>query len=118
MGTIAEVLSDDRGLIWPDEVAPFKVHLVSLCHEEWEIEQANNIYERLVRAGISVLYDDRMDVRAGEKFSDADLLGMPRRVVVSPKTLESGSVEFKPRNDPGAVLLPLDTLETLLLDRA
>lgn len=116
MGTIAEALSDDRGLIWPDEVAPFKVHLVSLCHEEWEIEQANTIYERLIKSGISVLYDDRMDVRAGEKFSDADLLGMPRRVVVSSKTLESNSIEFKPRNDPGALLLTLENLENILLD--
>ncbi|MBL8640409.1 MAG: proline--tRNA ligase, partial [Alphaproteobacteria bacterium] len=72
----------------------------------------------LIKSGISVLYDDRMDVRAGEKFSDADLLGMPRRVVVSSKTLESNSIEFKPRNDPGALLLTLENLENILLDRA
>lgn len=116
MGTIAEVLSDDHGLIWPDEVAPFKIHLVSLCHEEWDIDQCDKIYNELCELGISVLYDDRTSVRAGEKFADSDLIGIPRRVVVSAKMLKSGEVEFKPRNDTESVLLSIESLKNILME--
>lgn len=97
MGSIIEVHNDDKGMIWPESVAPFGVHLVSLCKDEANIGKADKIYESLTKAGVEVLYDDREGVRAGEKFADSDLIGIPRRVVVSSKTLEKGSVEIKER---------------------
>ncbi len=94
MGTIAEVLSDDLGLVWPESVAPFRVHLLSLGADE----KATEIYEILTQAGVEVLYDDR-DMRAGEKFSESDLLGIPYRVVVSKRSVELGKVEIKKRTE-------------------
>ena len=94
MGTIAEVFGDDKGLIWPEEVAPFKVHLLSLS--EGTKKFADEAYDKLTRAGVEVLYDDR-DARAGEKFADADLIGIPMRVVVGEKALASGMLEVKSR---------------------
>lgn len=90
MGTIVEVLADDKGLVWPKEIAPYKVHLVNIRAEE----QAERIYTILEQEGIEVLWDDR-DLRAGEKFTDADLIGLPLRIVVSEKTGEN--VEVKER---------------------
>lgn len=92
LGTIVEILSDDRGIVWPESVAPFQVHLLSLgVHEE-----ATIWYERFREVGIEVLFDDR-DASAGEKFSDADLLGIPYRVVVSRRSIEEGGAEVKNR---------------------
>lgn len=97
MGTIAELWSDDKGLVWPDSVAPFAVHLVALYDETGEVKKAaEGLYENLTAKGVEVLFDDR-DVGAGEKFSDSDLIGIPRRIVVSAKTLKEGSVETKDR---------------------
>jgi len=94
MGTIAEVLSDDKGLVWSKEVAPFRVHLLVLGDKakDW----ADEIYAQLSQQGVEVLYDDR-DARAGEKFADADLIGIPTRVVVGDKSLESKMLEVKDR---------------------
>lgn len=99
MGTIAEVLSDDKGLIWPDEVAPFHVHLVSLCRDEGEVKICNDLYQQLRSLGIDVLYDDRQGVQTGEKLADADLIGVPLRVLVSKKTITQNAVEVKGRLD-------------------
>ena len=90
MGTIAECLADEKGLVWPEEVAPYKVHLVSLVHAPREIEQCDAIYEALSDRVTSVLYDDRQLPQAGEKLADADLLGIPHRVVVRWKWASSG----------------------------
>ncbi|MBI5151019.1 MAG: prolyl-tRNA synthetase [Candidatus Pacebacteria bacterium] len=90
MGTMVEVLADDKGLVWPKEVAPYQVHLVNIQAEE----QAQRVYDLLQKAGVEVLWDDR-DLRAGEKFTDADLIGLPLRVVVSEKT--GDRVEVKAR---------------------
>ena len=92
MGTIAEVLSDAAGLVWPASVAPFRVHLLSLNADEKTLE----IYDALTAAGIETLYDDR-DTSAGDKFSDSDLLGIPYRVVIGKRSLASGQAEVKPR---------------------
>jgi len=93
MGTIAEVLSDEKGLIWPEVVAPFTYHLVSLGHSGDEVSKtADALYGDLTKAGMTVLYDDR-DVRAGEKFADSDLLGMPYRIVVGKEAAETGMFE-------------------------
>ena len=94
MGTIVEVSSDERGIIWPEEVAPFRVHLISLKQNE----QAEKIYNSLEDAGVEVLFDDREDTGAGEKFADADLIGCPYRFIVSEKTLKNDCVEIKRRN--------------------
>lgn len=93
MGTIAEVLSDDKGLVWPTEIAPFHVHLVRLGEEEQVISVADEYYELLKTHGIEVLYDDR-DVRPGEKFNDSDLIGIPMRLVVSAKAVSAGEYEL------------------------
>jgi len=95
MGVIAEVYADEKGLVWPAQVAPFQVHLVQLAGGQ---EQADALYADLQNAGVEVLYDDRAEAGAGEKLADADLLGIPWRVVASKKTLEQDSAEVKPRN--------------------
>lgn len=109
MGTIAEVLSDDKGLVWPENIAPAKVYLVQLGNEKNVTETAQKLYTDWTGAGITVLYDDR-DVRAGEKFADADLLGIPYRVVVSGKTLASNKIEVKKRSAQTAELLDTETV--------
>lgn len=109
LGTIVEVCHDEKGMIWPASVSPFKVHLLSLK----ENEAAEKIYRDLRSQGIEVLYDDR-DLQAGEKFADADLIGCPYRVVVSKKTLEVGSVEIKKRSEEKSELISLEKLTTIL----
>lgn len=97
IGVIAEVLSDDKGLVWPKGIAPFDIHLISIEDKEGKVKkEADKLYERLTKEGKEVLYDDR-DMRAGEKFADSDLMGIPMRVVISEKTIEQGSVEVKDR---------------------
>lgn len=98
MGAIAEVLSDDNGIIWPAEVAPFQVHLITLGDHQDVLSQATEVKESLEQDGIDVLWDDR-DISAGVKFADADLIGIPVRVVLSEKTMEAGNVEVKKRVD-------------------
>lgn len=107
MGTIAETLSDENGLIWPDEIAPFQVHLVSLGFDDAEIKEADAVYQALQAANIDVLYDDRADVRAGAKMADADLIGIPHRIVVSKKTIAENVVEWKKRSGGEAVKISL-----------
>ena len=97
LGTIVETLSDENGIVWPEEVAPFDIHLVSLDNGKVPVkETAERFYADLTANGASVLLDDR-DARAGEKFTDSDLLGIPLRIVVSEKTMNEGVVELKNR---------------------
>lgn len=99
MGTIVEVLSDDKGIVWPYEVAPFKAHLVLIDGKDENIRKdADALYDVLQKQGIEVLYDDRADVSAGEKFKDADLLGMPWRIVISARTVAAGQLECVKRS--------------------
>ncbi|NTU98431.1 hypothetical protein HGA64_00260 [Candidatus Falkowbacteria bacterium] len=106
LGTIVEVHHDDRGIIWPETVAPYQVHLLSLKQEK----VAEEIYEALLDRGVEVLYDDR-DISAGEKFAEADLIGCPLRVVVSEKTLAQGNkVEVKKRNKQESELVTISRL--------
>lgn len=94
MGTIVEVLSDEKGIVWPESVAPFKFHLIEIKSENNSVkEKAEDLYKKLTG---NVLYDDR-DARAGEKFADADLLGMPYQIIISEKNIASGKVELKNR---------------------
>jgi prolyl-tRNA synthetase len=96
MGTLVEIFHDDRGIIWPESVAPFKYHLLNLSKSSKVKKQADKIYEKLLDKGEEVLYDDRSDVNAGEKLSEADLIGIPFRLIVSDKT--KGKIEVKKRN--------------------
>ncbi|MEK7643740.1 MAG: aminoacyl--tRNA ligase-related protein [Patescibacteria group bacterium] len=99
MGAIVETHSDAAGIVWPKSVAPMAVHLISLCRESADLDKAESVYQSLIGAGIDTLFDDRADARAGEKFADSDLIGIPLRVVISPKTLADGQVEVKKRAD-------------------
>jgi prolyl-tRNA synthetase len=93
MGIIVETLADEKGLVWPENVAPFKYHLVSLGKAGDEVSAvADALYGDFAKAGVEVLYDDR-DVRAGEKFADSDLLGMPYRIVVGKDAVTTGQFE-------------------------
>lgn len=97
MGTVVDLLSDDKGIVWPESIAPFKVHLVALNGEDAEMrDYADGIYAAFGKADVEVLYDDR-DARPGEKFADSDLIGIPYRVVVSKKTKEEGKFEVVTR---------------------
>jgi len=99
MGTVSEVHNDEKGIIWPEEVAPFKVHLLVLGDNEEVRDKADKLYKDLIEKGVEVLYDDREEASIGEKFADADLIGIPTRVVVSEKSLKVGGVEIKKRNE-------------------
>lgn len=105
MGTIAEYFADDKGMVWPEDIAPARVHLVSLNADA----KAQELYEKLQAEGIEVLYDDR-DVRPGEKFADADLIGIPHRVVVSARTLAEGKLEYKHRTSETSELITASDL--------
>jgi prolyl-tRNA synthetase len=112
IGTIAEVLSDEKGLVWPEAIAPFQVYLARLGEDEAVVRAADELYEALQTKGVQVLYDDR-NARAGEKFTDADLLGIPYRLVVSGKTLEVGKIEVKKRAETDTNMLSLDECKKL-----
>lgn len=105
MGTVVELLSDEKGIVWPESIAPFAVHLLSLGEDD----KAAEVYETLTAAGIPTLFDDR-DMRPGEKFAEADLLGIPTRIVVGRKSLERGEVEVKRRTSDSSVAVPFDDL--------
>ena len=94
MGVIVEKYNDEKGIMWPDNIAPFRVHLVDLRQQE----KSSEIYKSLTEKKIEVLLDDR-DISPGEKFADADLIGCPFRVVISEKSLAQGGVEIKRRNE-------------------
>lgn len=113
MGVIVERFSDEKGIMWPKSIAPFHVHLVSLCSDVTDIKKADNIYQKMLDKGIEVLYDDRADLRPGEKFADSDLIGIPKRIIVSPKTLAQDSVEVKMRSENESSLVSIKNLYTL-----
>lgn len=105
VGVLVEKFADEKGIIWPESVAPFQVHLVGLHLEDAEInDYVAALYANLTSRGVSVLFDDR-DLRPGEKFADADLLGMPYRVVASRKTKESGQLEVVTRSTGDVTML-------------
>jgi prolyl-tRNA synthetase len=106
MGTIVEVLSDAKGIIWPESVAPYAVHIVSITNGNEDVKkEADHLYDMLNENGIDALYDDR-DVRAGEKFVDSDLIGIPLRLVVSEKTMSEGAIEVVKRADGTTSMIP------------
>ncbi|MEK7126244.1 MAG: aminoacyl--tRNA ligase-related protein [Patescibacteria group bacterium] len=110
MGAIVEVLADEKGLVWPESVAPFSVHLVSLGQKDDEISKtADALYNDLVKAGVGVLYDDR-DLRAGEKFAESDLLGIPKRIVVGKDAVATEEFEVVNRATGKVVKMPREKL--------
>lgn len=126
MGTLVETLADNKGIVWPEEVAPFRVHLLNLAVGDEACDKAaQELYDELTVKGVEVLYDDRADARAGEKFADSDLLGIPHRVVVSKKTVADvsavagtkaeGKFEYKKRTESDVQLVAKESLVTLLV---
>jgi len=109
LGTIVEASHDDKGIIWPASVAPYLVHLVALGSDPEIAKQAEKVYQDMQQAGIEVLYDDR-DEQTGVKLNDADLIGIPCRVIISKKTLSEKSAELKARAEEKAELVKLDKL--------
>ncbi len=113
IGTLVEVFHDDKGIIWPDAVAPYQVHLIGLGLEEEKVKaEIEKVYKLLQVEGVEVLFDDREDVSAGAKFADADLIGIPYRVVISKKT--GDKLEVKKRNEKDTRFLSLIKLMELL----
>jgi prolyl-tRNA synthetase len=111
MGAIVEVNHDEKGIIWPKEVAPFLVHLIPIEDNKKIKATALKIYQDLQKKNIEVLYDDRWDKSVGGKFAESDLIGIPYRVVVSEKTLKANSVEVKERNKKQAKLIKINKLK-------
>lgn len=105
VGTIVEASHDSKGIIWPKSVTPYHVYMISIGVDEKVLEEADKLYEELKGAGIEVLYDDRNE-SPGKKFNDADLIGIPIRIVISEKTLKEKSVEFKERTGKETRLVP------------
>jgi prolyl-tRNA synthetase len=113
MGVIAEKFADERGLVWPAAIAPFQVYLARLSDTPEVARAADELYDDLTARGAAVLYDDR-DARPGEKFADADLLGLPWRIVVSTKTLEAAdSFELKSRTGQAQQVSKQELYKTL-----
>jgi len=108
IGAIVEIYNDNKGIIWPESVAPFKIHFINLSSEK---NKAGEIYKTLLDKGVEVLYDDRDDKSAGEKFADADLIGIPTRLVISEKTLSKNSLEIKQRNSNEVSLIEISKIK-------
>ncbi len=101
---------DDKGIIWPVPIAPYHVYLCALYRDGTPVaEEAGRLYETLTAAGIEVLFDDRQE-SPGVKFNEADLLGIPFRITISPRTLEKNAVEFKKRTEKDFEVVPLDDI--------
>ena len=108
MGAVVEILSDKNGIIWPEEIAPFKAHLLLIGDAGKDLERfSDGVYSELCGKGIEVLYDDRIGVSAGEKFFDADLMGMPWRAVMSEKTMAEGKIEVKKRGEEKSEIMEI-----------
>ncbi|MDQ5928306.1 MAG: prolyl-tRNA synthetase, partial [Bacteroidota bacterium] len=115
MGTVVEALADDKGLVWPESIAPYKVHLVMLGTKEDTKQKAEDLYKQLNDKGIEVLFDDR-EVSAGEKLAESDLYGIPMRLVVSDRSLAEGMVELKSRTEEKPNMIELDKIISKLTD--
>jgi prolyl-tRNA synthetase len=108
MGTLVEIYNDEKGIVWPENVAPFKYYLTKAGSWEFGVSRVEEIYKKLTEAALEVLWDDRDDVSAGQKFADADLLGIPHRLVVSPKL--GDKIELKKRTEHEVRLVELEEL--------
>ena len=106
MGVIAEKYADEKGLVWPEAIAPYKVYLVSIGNVN---DRADDLYDTLTAHGVTVLYDDRNE-RPGTKFADAELIGLPYRLTISERLIEEGKLELTHRKSGDTELLTLDEL--------
>jgi len=113
IASLVELLHDENGIIWPKSVAPYLVHLVSVGNDDEVVKKCEELYENLQGEGFEVLYDDR-DERPGVKFTDADLIGIPVRIVVSRRTLENNELEWKLRAETEAENIGFDKVVSRL----
>ena len=115
---MVEASHDERGIIWPKSAAPYHIHLISIAGKSGKnvSVEADKIARELEARGAEVLWDDRDDASAGEKFADADLIGLPLRLVVSAKTLEKNSAELKRRDSDEVLLVPIAEIVERCLD--
>lgn len=115
MGVLAEFFSDEKGLVWPESVAPYAVHLLKLAGKGSDEAEgkAEELYQALQSSGVEVLYDDR-DVHPGEKFAESDLMGIPLRVVVSARSLEAGGVEVKKRTESEGKIVSIEEFMAMI----
>ncbi|MDX9892959.1 MAG: proline--tRNA ligase [Patescibacteria group bacterium] len=112
MGVLVEKFFDNKGIIWPESVAPYQIHLLQLGFDQSVVKAAEKAYDKLLANGVEVLFDDRIEASAGEKFADADLIGIPYRLVISAKT--KNKIEVKKRNEAKTQLLSLGQVLKLL----
>ncbi len=111
MGLLVEKFADEKGIVWPASVAPFDVHLIEISGKDEKVKKtAQKIYKKFEENGTEVLYDDR-DIRAGEKFADADLIGIPRQIIISERGLADDSVEVKDRKSGKVTVVKLKDLK-------
>ncbi len=111
MGTIVELLSDEKGIVWPESVAPFRVHIVCLGNvDSEEYTRAKELYDALIKHNIETLFDNRSELSAGQKLGDADLIGIPHRIVVSAKSITAGGFAYKARTGDSEEILSLEQL--------
>ena len=111
MGAIVECCHDNKGIVWPTSIAPYKIHLIGLDLHDAKIKsQSETMYQKLLDKNIEVLYDDREDSTAGTKFTDADLIGIPTRLVISKRSIENGGVESKKRNEEKNEIIALEKI--------
>ena len=113
MGVIVELFSDEKGMMWPESISPYKLYLAQLGQDKAVLDAAKRLYEILIKNNVEVFWDDR-DARPGEKFSDADLYGFPYRIVVSQNTVKANEYEVKKRNENEAHHFTIDELLNLL----
>ncbi len=114
MGVIVEKLNDNNGIIWPVTVSPYHVHLISIENDKSIYEKAKDLYHSLRDAGIEILWDDRQDVSAGVKFTDADLIGIPIRIVISKKSISKDGFELKLRNEEKESIFELHKIKNIV----
>ena len=110
MGVIVEKFSDEKGIVWPESIAPFKVHLIALGKTDEVKAKAEQIYTELLKKDVEVFFDDREGVSAGEKFADSDLIGIPHRLVISERSSEKGGVEYKKRTESEASIISFEDI--------
>jgi len=114
LGTVAEIFNDENGIIWPESIAPFQIHLIKIGDSEEVNKQTEEIYQSCLNKNLEVLFDDRNE-SAGVKFKDADLIGIPLRMVVSEKTLSKNCVEVKKRKSGEVEMVEADKIGDYLL---
>jgi len=119
MGAVVEVFNDKAGIIWPKNLAPFDAHILYLKSDKSSLDKKIKkacwqVYEKLGKSGLDILFDDRENVSSGEKFAESDLIGIPWRLVISERTLERGSVELKARNKENTQLVKIKDFEKII----